>query len=379
MPGGVLVSYHCAANTGFAIGRLESVFLRMGLRLTGDPSRIFYSYTELSKLEVPQFQPPIGGVIRFDPRTRLRSELCRMRDFIETNQISTVMLFDQQPGLPVYRYLRQGGAKALIAYLGAPMSSLQPPLQLFLKKLQVSMLEGPDLYIFESESMRETGTLGRGIPFGKTRVVHLGVDPAEFCPSNGRTDYAHEAFGFPPDTSIILYSGHMEPRKGVAVLMRAAVALAEAGRTDMGFLLLGNRGDESDAYAAIYEGTPAEDLVRFGGYRTDIADIMRSASVGVIASTGWDSFTRSSVEMAASGLPLVVSRLQGLVETIEEGVTGLAFEPGNHTQLASILMGLVDDPHRRRRFGKAARERIVAHFSEEHQIDNLVAAIRSLD
>ena len=54
----------------------------------------------------------------------------------------------------------------------------------------------------------------------------------------------------------------------------------------------------------------------------DLSRIFPCCYAGVIASTGWDSFTVSSLEMASSGLPLVVSNLQGLSESIEADVTG---------------------------------------------------------
>ena len=61
---------------------------------------------------------------------------------------------------------------------------------------------------------------------------------------------------------------------------------------------------------------------------------MSSSTLGVIALTGWDSFTLSSVEMAPCGFPLVVSRLQGLIETADDGGTGYLFDMDDHNALA---------------------------------------------
>ncbi len=191
--------------------------------------------------------------------------------------------------------------------------------------------------------------------------------------------YAQDAFAIPADRRIIVYSGHMEPRKGVHVIVKAVVELAERrGRTDVHFLLFGNRNGEEKRFLPLYEGTRAEGHLTFGGYRDDLPRVFGSADIGCIASTGWDSFTMSSVEMAASGLPLVVSSLQGLRETIEEGRTGVSFPPGDHVALADRLEALLDDAPLRRRMGAAARERMAAGHTVARQVESIADTIRAV-
>ena len=118
--------------------------------------------------------------------------------------------------------------------------------------------------------------------------------------------------------------------------------------------------------------------VTFGGYRNDIEKIMPSCYLGMIASTGWDSFTMSSLEMASSGLPLLVSNLQGLAETIDKGQTGYSFEPGNHTELSERIVTVLDDNKNRNLLGENARKRILSKFTVQQQIKNLVMLIKQI-
>jgi glycosyltransferase involved in cell wall biosynthesis len=372
---GVLVYFHCPSNTGYAIERLEKVFYRMAQRLAGSDSAIFFAYVNLDAGMPKALPQAIGGVFQIDAGTKDPRQLAQVRELVQKNRIRVVLGFDQQPGLPVYRALRQGGVHTIASYWGAPMSSLNSGLKLLFKKLQVRLLPGPDLYIFESEAMRLTAIQGRGLSATKTAVVYLGVDTEQFAPAVTKSTYAHGVFGIPENAHIVFYSGHMEPRKGVAVIVRAARRIAEAGRDNVYFLLLGNKAGEEAQYDHLYKQSGAEKFVVFGGYRSDIAELMRCASVGVIASTGWDSFTRSAVELAASGVPLIVSRLQGLVETVDEGVTGFTFAAGDDAELARLITGLLDDPQKRTQFAEAARSRTVARFTERRQIDEMVAAI----
>jgi glycosyltransferase involved in cell wall biosynthesis len=101
--------------------------------------------------------------------------------------------------------------------------------------------------------------------------------------------------------------------------------------------------------------------------------------VGAIASTGWDSFTMSSLEIAACGVPLVVSALPGLDETVDEGETGFTFPAGDHETLADRLLLLLNDRPRRDEMGRAARRRVLRRFTTEQQIESLAATVRRVD
>ncbi len=373
---GVLIYFHCPSDSGFAIARLEKVFFRMALALTGDASRVHFAYAKLMPNST-YAELPLGGVFEMDPRVRDARSLTAIKEHIRSRKIVAALGFDQQPGLPIFDALREAGVERIVSYWGAPMSSINSGWRLLLKKVQVRMLRSvPDHYVFESESMRRTATHGRGIAKVRTSVVYLGVDCEQFKPAQGPSTYAHEVFNIPRDAHIIFYSGHMEPRKGIAVLLRTARLIAEAGRKDIFFLLLGNRPGEIDQYRELYVGSVAEQQIVFGGYRSDIARLMQSASVGVIASTGWDSFTRSAVEMSATGLPLIVSRLQGLQETVEEGETGYSFTPGNEEELRQRILRVVGDESLRSKLGAAARARAIKCFSEDQQVDALSRIVR---
>jgi glycosyltransferase involved in cell wall biosynthesis len=132
-------------------------------------------------------------------------------------------------------------------------------------------------------------------------------------------------------------------------------------------LICGNRPGEERRFLDMLQDHPAEKLVTFCGYRNDLPSLMPACDLGLIASTGWDSFPMSALEMAACGLPLVASDLQGLPEAIEPNVTGLLFKPGDHKELAEIMNALDSDDGRLEKMSMAARERIVKEFTIELQ------------
>ena len=257
------------------------------------------------------------------------------------------------------------------------MSSINYGLKLFIKKIEMSIRRySPDLYIFESEAMRETAIKGRGIAADKTRVVYLGVDPKKYSPKEGLETYPHTVFNIPTDRKIIFYSGHFEERKGIAVLIRAATAMIDIHkRNDFHFLIMGNKAGEESHYLSLLEGKVTQNHVTFGGYRNDLHKIHQGCKIGCIASTGWDSFTMSALEMASSGLPLLVSDLQGLRETISNGETGFLFKPNDHIDLSNKISLLLDDEALHKKMSIRSRERILDRFTIENQINELAKLI----
>lgn len=257
------------------------------------------------------------------------------------------------------------------------MSRVNKGLKLLAKRIEV-MLTGskPDYFIFESQGMRRSATHGRGISAHHTSVVPLGIDASRFSRAY-EGSRAHDAFGIPAERRIIFYAGHMEKRKGVDVIIKAAAGIInERGHGGLHFLICDNKEGEAAVFDELYKGTKAEQHITFGGYRDDIPELMADCYVAVIASTGWDSFPRASLEMAAAGLPLLVSNLPGLNETIEEGKTGFLFRPGDHRDLADKLLHLSKHPELRKTLRMNAARRIRERYTLDIQKHRLEQAIR---
>jgi hypothetical protein len=78
-------------------------------------------------------------------------------------------------------------------------------------------------------------------------------------------------------------------------------------RADLHFLFLGMRAHEIEARSHTFGESVAGGHVTFGGYHTDVPNLLAGGYLGCIASNGWDSFPMSSLEMHACAPPMVVS------------------------------------------------------------------------
>jgi glycosyltransferase involved in cell wall biosynthesis len=377
-----LFSIPFGTNVGYAIADLESVFYRLGLELAlGNESCVHFAYRGFERGHPTSLPANFSNLIEANlseaqSPEEMKAMIQGMAKYVRQNRIKFILFFDIQPIHPVFRALRKAGVLTIISYWGAPISSVMPLWKRLLKRLQLafstSRLDG---LIFESQAMAQLARQGRGVPKGMIDVVPLGIDQSKYIsdPSN----YVYKVFPFSPSRRVIIYCGHMESRKGVRVLIEAAIELLlHRKRQDACFLLCGNKETESLEYEKLYDGMGIETLIKFGGYRADLAKIYPSCFCGVIPSSGWDSFPRTSLEIASAGLPIIGSRLGGLPEAILDGKTGLLFEPGNAFQLADKIEFLLDNPQVARTLGRQGQERCANELTMQKQFEGLFRASR---
>ncbi len=374
----ILILLHCESNTGYAIGPLERTFYEMALVLCGgNASRIHFAYPSMKKGPSPTLPSDFRQYVVIDPNRRDTTHYESAERYLREHDIDTIFGFDQPVFQPIFRHFRRAGVKHFISYWGAPMSSLNHWTVRLIKRMGVLWHpEGPDHYIFESRGMAELAVKGRGVPPRRVSVVPLGVDCRRFTPDPADAQYVYESTQIPKQRRIFFYCGHMEPRKGVAVIMGAANHLIESRKADDWHVLLcGNKGDESVPYEQMLS-QEARAHVTFGGYRSDLERLYRGCYAALIMSTGWDSFPRSAMEVQASGLPLFVSDLMGIRESVRDGETGLILKAGDAQALSGAMSRLLDDPDWRERLSRQARARIETDYTLDRQRSALIEVVQ---
>lgn len=364
-------------NEGYAIDPLLDAFFRLGLALGGNsPERVHFAFPHFDRGAPRSLPENFENLIAFDVGDESSANFEKLAVEAREREIGLVFCFDVQPVHPLFRPLRAAGVKAIVSYWGAPISSPQGFFRLAMKRAEVLFSRSRvDGLIFESNAMAELARVGRGVPDSMIDIVPTGVDTDYFKPRE--TAAETEIPGVPEGKKVVVYAGHMEERKGVPLLVDAAIALLERREADdVRFLICGNRPGEVDHLESKIEKAGQGDRIRFAGYRNDLNAVFAHAYCGVIPSSGWDSFPRSPIEMAACGLPVVASRLQGIEDSVVEGKTGLFFEPGDRAGLVDRLEELLDDPELAKRLGQQARERCEREYSIDRVDENLLCAVR---
>lgn len=116
------------------------------------------------------------------------------------------------------------------------------------------------------------------------------------------------------------------------------------------------------------------DRIEFVGFLPAPQQTMPGYDVIVLAS-GSETFGLVLIEAMRAGVAVVGTNAGGVPEIIEDGRSGLLFEPGSATDLAGKLRYLVENPERRREFAQAGRQRAERLFSEERHIADVESVL----
>ena len=174
------------------------------------------------------------------------------------------------------------------------------------------------------------------------RDVHVVGCPIEAEPHAVRTPWPAG------EQPVVGYVGRIEPRKGVLDLVHAAHRIKAAGAR---VVLV---GDDPYATDPEYAGQVRSDAgVEHYGWVKGAAGLMGALDVLVLPSHQ-EPFGTVLAEAMNAGTPVVATRVGGLAEVVEDGVTGRLVPPGDPEALAQAVVEVLD---KRDQMGAAGRER----------------------
>lgn len=221
-----------------------------------------------------------------------------------------------------------------------------------------------------SSDMAKTVAGACGIPAGRFVVIPNPVNvqaPAGQCV--GAPAATPERAGEDREV-IVLYVGRFERAKGIEVLAHALPRVVAKGLL-VRFVLVGAAG--SDGRGEDWEGRLRSyfadkgvlDHVDFLGAvdEATLALWYARADVAVVPSLLYESFSYTCAQAMAAGLPVIASRIGGIPETVEHGVSGILTTPGNVEELADAICALAVDAGLRHRLGAAGQIKAQREFS----------------
>lgn len=165
------------------------------------------------------------------------------------------------------------------------------------------------------------------------------------------------------ERSGFLFVGRLSQEKGIATLANAFSEVNDAT------LRVAGTGPEMDQLQG------RDGIALLGGLSGDLVrEEMCRASALVLPSIWYENFPRTLVEAFGCALPVIASRLGALAELVEDGKTGLLFEPGNAKDLAEKMRWANENPDRMAEMGANARR----VYEENYTADRNYAALMEI-
>lgn len=176
---------------------------------------------------------------------------------------------------------------------------------------------------------------------GEAFIIPNGVHVERFAAAPASPEWAGT-----PERPTLAFLGRVdEPRKGLAVALRALPAILDAHPGTR--LLVAGPGDASDLLDDADPRAAAATEVLGAVSEPDKATLLRSVDAYVAPHLGGESFGIVLVEAMASGAPVVASDLSAFAAVLDGGRTGVMFARGSEQALAEAVVGLLADDARR--------------------------------
>jgi glycosyltransferase involved in cell wall biosynthesis len=154
------------------------------------------------------------------------------------------------------------------------------------------------------------------------------------------------------------------------VLLEAVARLAK-DRPDLTLVVAGDGPDRAklEAQAKRLDIAPN---VEFRGYQSQaqVRELLQQTDVFAMASFA-EGVPVVLMEAMAAGVPVVATRIAGVPELVDDGVSGFLVPPGEPHALAEKIGLLLDEPGTRNRFGAAGRDKVEREFNIATEADKL--------
>ena len=249
------------------------------------------------------------------------------------------------------------GARALVATIHATEAGrhqgwLPGPLSDAIHSIEHWLVHGSDRVIACSHYMRDQIERLFDPPRDHVSVVANGIDLERWRATPEFTRRARGAHA--PDGPLVVFVGRLEWEKGAHTLIDA---LPRLRRRIPGLrAVIAGRGGHGEELERQVRARRLGRAVDFVGWlpEQELHGLISAADALVIPSI-YEPFGLVALEGAALGAPLVVARSGGLVEFVEDGITGRTCEPGDPADLADAIARALDDAEGSARMAEAAR------------------------
>jgi len=231
----------------------------------------------------------------------------------------------------------------------------------------------PKLIIVPSQVIGRHMIDSFGFPADNVRHIPRSVDLARF--NVRKPEESSEA------PHVITIVGRLTPLKGHPYFLKAMAKVVRS-KPYIKVRIVGDAPCKKEFYRQELEVLTRHlglaGHVEFLGRRKDVPQIMASSDVVVMSSIEPEAFGRVIIEAQAVGVPVVATRVGGIMEVVEDEHTGLLVLPRDTDAMANAVLRLLDDRALARRIVVNARRKLEENFTLAHMAGQTIQVYQEL-
>ena len=213
-----------------------------------------------------------------------------------------------------------------------------------------------------SESTRQYLIQHEGVPEERTTTIHNGVDLAKFHPRPEQRAEARARWNLPADAFVMGGIGRLSYQKNFALFLETAAKVL-AKHPAARFVIAGTGEDEA-ALRAQASRLGLDSRLQFLGFVGDMTALYPALDLLLLTSR-YEGLPITILEAMAVGIPIVASRLDGMLEILRDGEDAALVPPGERDAFVARVCELIEHPALARRYADAALTKARAHYSAE--------------
>jgi glycosyltransferase involved in cell wall biosynthesis len=314
----------------------------------------------------------LGGapveVLEFHPRGGIDSpggvyQVMRLSWFLRRHKFDVVHTHDLWSNLMGVPAARLAGVPAIVSSQRdlSHLDWYRGRRRIWLRRIQ----NLSNMVLANATSVRDAMVDEDGFSQGKLRVIRNGVDVDKFQLPSERDRLFPDLEG----GKLIVLVGNMHSDvKGHPWLIAAAPAvLREFPSTK--FALVGD-GEMRESFRGQIRELGLDQNFLFLGRRDDVPRILASCDIGVLPSRA-EGLPNAVLEYMAAGLPVVVTRVGGCAELVEDEVTGLTVPPEDSDALSAAFLKYLREPAKALQIAQNGRNFVTRNFSFERLVNDV--------
>jgi glycosyltransferase involved in cell wall biosynthesis len=216
--------------------------------------------------------------------------------------------------------------------------------------------------VVHSSSVRDEVALRWRLKPADIELVPLGIDTGRFPVATDRVQRWRADRGITPERRVILYVSRLVASKNIDLYLDVAARL-RGQASDALFVLVATGPGVDELRRRISELDLDESVLVLGPQSLDDLAAAYATSAVFVSTSDYEGFGLAVAEAMAAGCPVVATRVGGVRDLVEDGVSGWLVDPGNGAALADRVLQLLGDERQRAQMASVAAERARRHFA----------------